>query len=114
MVISVAVAGILPYASSYNAHTVNHAIATPVFQSAPLVAAAPAPLVAAAPAPLVAAAPAFIPRHAFAAGPAFIPSPAVGSPFAAPLFAAPSVLGSYPYVLWLNERCDKRMSQEHD
>lgn len=93
MVISVAVGGILPYASSYNAHTVNHAIATPVFQSAPLLAAAPAPIVAAAPAS------AFIPRHAFAAGPAFIPSPAVGSPFAAPLFAAPSVLGNYPYVL---------------
>lgn len=88
MVISAAVGGILPYASSYNAHTVNHAIATPVFQSAPLVAAAPAP--------------AFIARHAFSAGPAVIPSHAVGSPFAAlsaPLFAAPSVLGSYPYVL---------------
>lgn len=96
MVISATVGSVLPYASSYNAHTVNHAIATPVFQSAPLVAAAPAPLLAAAPAP------AFIARHAYAAAPAVYPSHAVGSPFAAlsaPLYPAPSAFGSYPYVL---------------
>lgn len=75
---SAALGGILPYASSYNAHTVNHAIATPFIQAAPLVAAAPTP--------------AFITRHALAAGPAVIPSHAVGTPFAAlpaPLIQSP-------------------------
>lgn len=48
-----------PYASSYSASVVNHAVAAPV-AAAPYVAAAPAPLaaapyVAAAPAPLAAA-----------------------------------------------------------
>lgn len=42
MVVSAVFGGILPYASSYNAHTVNHAIATPFVQAAPIVAA-PAP-----------------------------------------------------------------------
>lgn len=46
MLMSTAFAGILPYATSYNSHTINHAIATPI---------APAPFVAAAPAPFVAA-----------------------------------------------------------
>lgn len=91
MVISAAFGGILPYASSYNAHTVNHAIATPFIQAAPLVAAAPAP--------------AFITRHALAAGPAVIPPPVVGTTFAAPLVQspiAPSSIYDYntlPYVL---------------
>ncbi|KAI8426363.1 hypothetical protein MSG28_005216 [Choristoneura fumiferana] len=40
---------VAPYASSYSAHSVNHAVATPVVAPAPLVAAAPAPVVAAAP-----------------------------------------------------------------
>ncbi|KAJ6641911.1 hypothetical protein Bhyg_06856 [Pseudolycoriella hygida] len=56
--VAVAQAGVLPaayvapYASSYNAHTVNHAIASPIVQSAPLVTApavVSSPLVASAP-----------------------------------------------------------------
>lgn len=96
MVISAVFGGILPYASSYNAHTVNHAIATPLIQAAPLVAAAPAP--------------AFITRHALASGPAVFPSYSAGTPFAAlsaPLVSpvAPSLalnpynINTYPYVL---------------
>lgn len=95
MVISVAFGGILPYASSYNAHTINHAIATPVVHAAPLLAAAP---------------PAFLTRHALTAGHAVIPSHAVGTPYAAlsaPLVSsiAPSSIlsaynfNTYPYLL---------------
>lgn len=92
VVISCAFGSILPYASSYNAHTVNHAIATPVVQPAPLVATAPVP--------------AFIPRLA---GPAVIPPHVIGTPFAAlsaPLISpfVSSALGPYnynvhPYIL---------------
>lgn len=39
---------VAPYASSYNAHTVNHAVASPLVHSAPLIASSP--YVAAAPA----------------------------------------------------------------
>lgn len=81
MAISAVSAGVLPaavvapYASSYNAHSINHAIAAPV-AAAPLVAApaqyvaaaAPAPYVAAASAPYVAAASPYV------ASPYFSPS----------------------------------------
>lgn len=59
--VSAASAGVIPFASyaiapvasSYSAHTINHAVATPVVAAAPLVASAP--LLTAAHAPLVAA-----------------------------------------------------------
>lgn len=82
MFVSTAFGGILPYASSYNSHTINHAIATPI-APAPFVAAGPAPLLAPAPAPVVAAA---------------APAPYLASPYAAPFgapFAAP--YSAYPY-----------------
>ncbi|KAL1395567.1 hypothetical protein pipiens_002829 [Culex pipiens pipiens] len=46
-----AAAGVVaPYATSYNAHTVNHAVAAPFVAAAPYVAAAPAAKLVAAPA----------------------------------------------------------------
>ena len=47
---------VAPYASSYSAHAVNHAVAAPVVASAPVVAAAPY----VAPSPYVAAASPYI------------------------------------------------------
>ncbi|KAG4079816.1 hypothetical protein HA402_014947 [Bradysia odoriphaga] len=64
---------VTPYASSYNAHTVNHAIASPLVQSAPLVAAAPA----------------------------VVSSPYVSSPYVAAPYSAYSAFpySAYPYVI---------------
>lgn len=73
-----------PEFNYFSFFSVNHAIATPVVQAAPLVAAP---------------AHAFITRHAPAVGPAIIPPYAVATPFAAlsaPL-VSPSVLGSYTF-----------------
>ncbi|XP_034657553.1 cyclin-dependent kinase inhibitor 1C, partial [Drosophila subobscura] len=54
----VATAGVVaPYASSFNAHRINHAVAYPV-APAPVAFAAPAPVPVAAPAPVAFAAPA--------------------------------------------------------
>uniref|UniRef100_A0A182MDF1 Uncharacterized protein n=1 Tax=Anopheles culicifacies TaxID=139723 RepID=A0A182MDF1_9DIPT len=74
-----AAAGVVaPYATSYNAHTVNHAVAAPVVAAAPAVVAAPAARFVAAPAgPAVAyTAAAGLPAYStYAAGalPAFSP-----------------------------------------
>ncbi|XP_031622748.1 cuticle protein 16.5-like [Contarinia nasturtii] len=69
MFFSATFGAIVPVATSYNAHAINHAVATPF--AAPVVAAA-APVVAAAPAPLVAAA---APSPYFAARASYVPSP---------------------------------------
>lgn len=74
---------VAPYASSYSASVVNHAVAAPV-AAAPYVAAAPAPLAAA---PYVAAAPAPLAAAPFAAA----PLPAAYSAY--PAFGAPLIAG---------------------
>ncbi|CAD7082701.1 unnamed protein product [Hermetia illucens] len=77
-VIALAQAGIIaPYAASYNAHAINHAIAAPV------VAAAPAPLVAAAPA---------LPA-------AYSALPAAYSALPAAYSALPAAYSAYPAIL---------------
>lgn len=73
-----------PKIQLYFRFSVNHAIATPVVQAAPLIAAP---------------APAFIARHPLAVGPDVISPHAVATPFAAvsaPL-VSPPVLGSYNF-----------------
>ncbi|GAB0100759.1 cuticle protein 16.5-like [Sergentomyia squamirostris] len=83
---------IAPYASSYNAHTINHAVAHPILASA-----APAPYIAAAPAP---AAPFIAP----AASPYVAPSPYFAPSYARAPFLNPlnpySALpySAYPYL----------------
>lgn len=89
-----AAAGIVaPYASSFNAHRINHAVAYPVAPApvAPvaLAAPAPAPVAFAAPPKVAFAAPALAPAPAFAA-PALAPAPAFAAPALAPApLAAP-------------------------
>ncbi|XP_050301101.1 cuticle protein 16.5-like [Anthonomus grandis grandis] len=75
----------VPYASSYSANVINHAIAAPVAAVAPArLAAAP---VAAVAAPVAAP---FVARSA--------PLIAPASPFAAPYFAAPAPYFASPYA----------------
>uniref|UniRef100_A0A182SNL5 Uncharacterized protein n=1 Tax=Anopheles maculatus TaxID=74869 RepID=A0A182SNL5_9DIPT len=72
-----AAAGVVaPYATSYNAHTVNHAVAAPVVAAAPAVVAAPAARFVAPAAPALAYTAAGLPAYSAytAAGlPAFSP-----------------------------------------
>ncbi|XP_055842395.1 nematocyst expressed protein 3-like [Episyrphus balteatus] len=78
---------VAPYASSYNAHHINHAVAHPLLAPAPVhppavfAAPAPAPAVVAAPAPVALAAPGLLAGpvpaphlHAAPVGPHFLPA----------------------------------------
>ncbi|XP_065076641.1 cuticle protein 38-like [Ochlerotatus camptorhynchus] len=103
-----AAAGVVaPYATSYNAHTVNHNIAAPYVSAAPVVAkyvAAPAAY-AAAPAAYTAYAAAPAAYAAYAAAPAAYAAKYVAAPAAysaaysaAPAIAAYSAPYNYPYL----------------
>ncbi|XP_018785714.1 PREDICTED: A-kinase anchor protein 14 [Bactrocera latifrons] len=102
---------VAPYASSFNAHHINHAVAlpvappaVPVAAPAPFAVAAPPRVAFAAPAP-VAASLAFAPKLALAApapvafaAPARIAAP-IAAPLAAPLPFAPAPLQYAPAPL---------------
>uniref|UniRef100_A0A0K8UJ52 Cuticle protein 16.5 n=1 Tax=Bactrocera latifrons TaxID=174628 RepID=A0A0K8UJ52_BACLA len=95
---------VAPYASSFNAHHINHAVALPVAPPAVPVAA-PAPFAVAAPPRVAFAAPAFAPKLALAApapvafaAPARIAAP-IAAPLAAPLPFAPAPLQYAPAPL---------------
>lgn len=77
----------IPYASSFNAHTINHAVATPLIASAPL----PVPAAFGAPFPVPAALGAPLPFSA--------PVSPYVSPYAAhPAFGYPHLRYPHPYL----------------
>lgn len=90
---------ISPYASTYNAHTINHAVAAPVFAPAAKIISpyAAAPFVASpyAAAPFVASPYAAAPFAASPYGAAKIVSPYAASPYAALPYSSPY---SSPYA----------------
>lgn len=103
-VIASSLAGILPYATTYNAHTINHAIAAPI---GPAAFAAPIAAV-----PLHTHAPFIAPAASFPAVPAAVPFPAPAPvPAAIPPFRfSPFAFGypysySYPYFYWTLANC---------